>query len=64
MLFVSCKECVIGEEGLEIRKKGVGNLEFYVPLPFQASGTSPYTKGAAINMEKRSVEYSVNHDSI
>lgn len=39
---------------------GVGQLEFCVPV----SGTFPYTRDAAVNMEKSLVECKVNDDSV
>lgn len=53
------------KEGLEIKKIiGSGSVRVFRPLAIPASGTTAYTKDAAVNAEKSSVECSMNNDSV
>lgn len=52
------------EEGLKIRPNGVGSVRVLRLLAFLASGTSTYTKDAAVNTKNSTVDCTVDDDSV
>lgn len=58
-LSQKCKRMVY-----RLEKNGGGSVRVFRHLAIPALGTSPYTKDAAVNTEKSSVECTVNDDSV